>query len=268
MSDDPPKETVEPYSKEMIDKAAKIILESKNLVVMTGAGISTESGVPDFRSPDTGLWTKITPEESRKIFTDPKIFWKIVREMGPKIIKAKPSKSHEVIAKLEKLKIVKTIITQNIDNLHQASGSPFILELHGNATEFMCMFCHNRVDAKKIIKEHRQEDDNLLASCPSCGGAMILDVVLFEQNLSKGVWLESVAQAQTSDVFLVIGSSLMVAPANQLPLYALKYNSKLIIINNAPTDLDPEAFLVLRGQCGEIMEDLYKKIKKLLKIKE
>lgn len=268
MIDEPPKDIVSTYTKEMIDKIAKMILESKNLVVLTGAGISTESGVPDFRSPDTGLWTKISPEESRKIFTDPRIFWKIVRELGPKIIKAKPSKSHEVLAKLEKLKIVKTIITQNIDNLHQEAGSPFILELHGNATEFMCMFCHSREDAKKIIKAHKPEDDNLLASCPSCGGAMILDVVLFEQSLPKGVWLESVAQAQTSDVFLVIGSSLMVAPANQLPLYALKYNSKLIIINNSPTDLDPDAYMVLRGQCGEIMEEIYKKIKKLLKIKE
>lgn len=264
MSDDPV-ETVDGYTDELIDEAARLMTGAENLVVLTGAGVSTDSGIPDFRSPETGIWSKISPEESRKMFTNPPIFWKIVRELAPSILKAKPNKTHDIIHKLEELKIIKTLITQNIDGLHQAAGSRLVYELHGDAREFRCIMCHGTFDAKKIIKKHKKKDDKYPPTCPQCGAAMTLNVVLFQQQLSKGIWLESAAQAQNADVFMVIGSSLMVAPANELPIYAKKYGGKVIIINNSPTDLDQGADLVLRGGSTEILKKLYKSIKKILK---
>ncbi|MBD3349877.1 MAG: NAD-dependent protein deacylase [Candidatus Lokiarchaeota archaeon] len=257
------RESIGEFTEEMIKKTADLLVNSKHAVILTGAGISTESGIPDFRSPKTGLWSMMTPSESMKMFTDHKIFWKIVREIGPKIIKAKPNKAHKIIAQLEEMKIVKALITQNIDGLHKRAGSPLPMRLHGDATEFMCVVCHGRFDAKEIIQKHKPEDDNLPPTCPQCGGQLILDVVLFGENLPRGAWIESVAQSEKSDLFIVIGSSLMVSPANQLPLYALKYGAKLIIINNSPTDLDDKAQMVLRGQIVEVMKKVYKQIKKI-----
>lgn len=267
MSDEP-EETAEEYTDKLIEKAARLMIDAEKVVVLTGAGVSTDSGIPDFRSPDTGIWTKISPEDSRRMFTDPPIFWKIVRELAPSILKAKPNKTHDIIHKLEELGIIRTLITQNIDGLHQQAGSRLVYELHGDAREFRCIMCHGTFDAKKIIKKHKKKDDKYPPTCPQCGAAMTLNVVLFKQQLSKGIWLESAAEAQNADVFVVIGSSLMVAPANQLPLYTKKYGGKVIIINNSPTDLDKTADLVLRGGSTEILKDLYKEIKSILKERE
>ncbi|MHA1338974.1 MAG: NAD-dependent protein deacylase [Promethearchaeota archaeon] len=247
----------------LLDKAAELIVNSKYLVVLTGAGISTESGVPDFRSPNDGLWTKISPEETKNLFRDPKVFWKLIRIIGPKLMKAKPNPAHKILAKWQKKKIVKTIITQNIDGLHQAAGSDWVLELHGDAREFRCVVCHSRFDSRKIIKAHKPKDDNLPPICPQCGGNMILEVILFGQNLPEGIWMESVSDSKKADVFIVVGSSLVVYPANQLPVYAKKSKGKVIIINNSPTDFDAFADIVLRGQCSTILMELDKRIEKL-----
>ncbi len=249
---------------DLIKKTAELILDSNNLVVLTGAGVSTESGIPDFRSPKSGLWEKISLEESKYIFSDPKIFKKIVQELGPKIVKAKPNKTHKVLAQFHELGILKTLITQNIDGLHQKAKNHLVLELHGNATEFICTLCHSRFKTKKILKKMKSLDENTitLPSCTKCGASIFMDIILFDQPLHRGIFYESVSSAQKSDVFLVIGSSLMVYPANTLPNYALEYGAKLIIINNEKTDFDPRANIVLRGQAGKIMSKILEVIKK------
>ncbi|MHA1820359.1 MAG: NAD-dependent protein deacylase [Promethearchaeota archaeon] len=255
----------EDITDKMLTDTAKTILSAKNLVVLTGAGISTESGIPDFRSPNTGLWSKISPEESKNILKDPKMFWKLARELGPAILKAKPNKAHEMLAWLDKINVLKCLITQNIDGLHQKAGNLLVQELHGNATEMKCTACHGRFSIKEILKNHKVEDDKYPPSCPLCGGYLVLNVVFFDQLLPRGVWLESVSQSQIADVFLVIGSSLVVQPANQLPLYALKNNAKLIIINNTPTDFDKKAYIILRGKASEISSRLLKIMKSMYK---
>jgi len=248
---------------DLIIKAAELIFNSKYLVVLTGAGISTDSGIPDFRSPKDGLWTKITPEESKNIFKEPKIFWKIVKLVGPNLIKAKPNLSHRILANWQKDKKLKTVITQNIDGLHQEAGSNWVLELHGNAKEFSCIVCHSRFDAKKIIKSHKENEEHLPPSCPSCGGLLILNIVMFGQNIPELIWMESVSEAQKSDVFIVIGSSLVVYPANQLPIYAKKYGAKIIIINDSKTEFDEFSDIVLTGNSSIILKKIDKFIQKL-----
>jgi NAD-dependent deacetylase len=253
---------VNDYTSEEIDKAVDLIIDAKYCIVLTGAGISTESGIPDFRSPEHGLWTKIKPNEIYKVLSDPRVFWKVVDEIGPGIMKAKPNKAHIAIEKLRQMKLIKTVITQNIDGLHQEAGTPLAFELHGSAKEFQCIACHGRFNSKKIIKSHKPEDNNVPPYCPSCGGQLMLNVVLFGQNLDRGPWFHSAAEAQKADLIIVVGSSLLVAPANELPIFTLKYGGKVMIINNEPTDLDSRAELVLRGSASKILDEIFKKIKK------
>lgn len=250
---------------ELIQKASKMIVDAKSLVILTGAGISTESGIPDFRTPGTGLWSKYNPDDFSHFLHEPSLFWKMIREIGPGFYKAKPNSGHEVIAELDKMGLLNGLITQNIDGLHQKAGSPIVHELHGNATEMKCIACHGRFDIEKIIKNHKSNEDHIPADCPQCGAYLTLNVVLFDQFLPRGPWLESVTLAQKADVMLVAGSSLVVYPANELPIYTLKNNGKLIIINNEETDLDSRAEILLRGQAGKILQDILKEVKNLAK---
>jgi NAD-dependent deacetylase len=249
----------------LIEKAANLIYGSKYLVVLTGAGISTESGIPDFRSPITGLWSKYSPDISTigNFLRNPSSFWKMAREMAPLIVKAKPNKGHYAIAELDKMGLLKGLITQNIDGLHQKAGNAIVQEIHGNATELRCVACHGRVDLKTVIKNHKAEDDNYPPTCHQCGGELLLNVVLFEQMLPRGMWFESVAMSQKADLMLVVGSSLLVAPADTLPQYTLKYGGKLIIINKTPTDFDKKAAVVLKGESSTVLSQIMSVVRSL-----
>ncbi|MHA1110658.1 MAG: SIR2 family NAD-dependent protein deacylase [Promethearchaeota archaeon] len=251
----------------LFEKAAKLIHGSKYLVVLTGAGISTESGIPDFRSPKTGLWSKYSPDISSlaNFLRNPLSFWKMAREMAPLIVKARPNKGHQAIAELDKMGILKGLVTQNIDGLHQKAGNPIVQELHGNATELRCVACHGRIPLKTVIQNHRPEDDKYPPTCPQCGGELMLNVVLFEQMLPRGMWFESVAMSQKADVMIVVGSSLLVAPADTLPQYTVKYGGKLIIINKTPTDFDKKATLVIQGESSYILSQIMNIVRSLEK---
>jgi NAD-dependent deacetylase len=187
-------------------------------------------------------------------------FWQMAREMAPLIVKAKPNKGHLALAELEEMGLLKGLITQNIDGLHQKAGNPIVQELHGNATELRCVACHGRIPLKTVMKNHRSEDDKYPPQCHSCGGELLLNVVLFEQMLPRGMWFESVAMSQKADVMIVAGSSLLVAPADTLPQYTLKYGGKLIIINKTPTDFDKKADVVINGECGLILSQIMNRI--------
>ncbi len=251
----------------LIEKAAKMISDSKYLVVLTGAGISTESGIPDFRSPGTGLWSKYSPDISTlaNFLRNPMSFWNMAREMAPMIVKAKPNKGHEAIAELDKMGLLKGLITQNIDGLHQKAGNVIVQELHGNATELRCVACHGRIPLKTVIKNHRPEDDSYPPTCPQCGGELMLNIVLFEQMLPRGMWFESVAMSQKADVMIVVGSSLEVEPAASLPHYTKKYGGAVIIINKASTDFDKKVDVVINGESSIILTQIMNIVRKLQK---
>jgi NAD-dependent deacetylase len=249
---------------EQVEKAAKLILEAKNAIVLTGAGIGTESGIPDFRSPGTGLWTKIDPYEFGTASTfrqNPTSFFDLARELAPLLFSARPNPGHKALAKLEKMGYIKTIITQNIDDLHQRAHSKNIIEVHGNLREAYCQKCGKIVPIWKLVEDFFANQS--IPTC-ECGGMVRPNVVMFEEqphNIPQSFKL-----AEECDLCIVVGSSLVVMPINMVPQIALNHGAKLIIINwgeAAETHLDAEATLVIHEKAGVALPKIVEKIKQL-----
>jgi NAD-dependent SIR2 family protein deacetylase len=244
-----------------IDLAAKWIVESERLVVFTGAGISTESGLPDFRGPD-GLWTR-----RDKGLPPPK---------SPPWDQVKPNSGHIAIVELLKLGKLDYLISQNVDGLHAKSGIPFekLAELHGNMYFMKCLNC-----GKKMLFEEVGWDQNIWGKgyranpvkkgqpkCPHCEGQVINSIVNFGDPLPEDDLTESIIRSESSDVFFVVGSSLVVVPAANMPLYAKQHGAKLIILNKGETPYDGIADLRFLDQIGEVLPPIVEKVKELLKL--
>ena len=239
-----------------------ILSESSNTVVFTGAGISTESGIPDFRSP-TGIWTKNKPIEFKDFLSSEDIrveFWKRKFAVDLTISKAKPNTGHMIISKLNHIGKVSKIITQNIDNLHQISGVPEenVIELHGNTTFAKCLECDLRYELNSIKKLFEQT--NVPPYCKNCSGIIKTATISFGQPMPKEEMLKAEKASLSCDLFIVIGSSLQVYPAASFPLVAKKNGSKLVILNREGTDLDRYADLVIHDEIGEFLSKSIKLI--------
>ena len=232
-----------------------ILSKSSNTDVFTGAGISTESGIPDFRSP-TGIWTKNKPIEFKDFLSSEEIrveFWKRKFAVDLTISKAKPNIGHMVISELNQMGKVSKIITQNIDNLHQISGVPGenVIELHGNTTFAKCLDCDLRYELNSIKKLFEQT--NKPPYCKNCSGIIKTATISFGQSMPKEEMLKAEKASLSCDLFIAIGSSLKVYPAASFPLVAKKNGSKLIILNREGTDLDKYADLVIHDEIGEFL---------------
>lgn len=230
-----------------IRRAADILRAAKHAVALTGAGHSTPSGIPDFRSPESGLWEKYDPMVVASIQSfraNPRLFYDWIRPLARQTAEAKPNPAHYALARLEAAGIVKSVITQNIDDLHTRAGSRRVLELHGNLRTATCIRCGRRVDSAPIVRRFLEED--WLPTC-ECGGAIKPDVVLFGEMLPVGVFMEADAEARACDVMLVAGSSLEVYPAADLPFVARQHGARLIIVNLQPTPADTVADVVIHG---------------------
>ena len=232
-----------------------ILSESSNTVVFTGAGISTESGIPDFRSP-TGIWTKNKPIEYKDFLSSEEIrveFWKRKFTVDLTISKAKPNAGHMIISELNHIGKVSKIITQNIDNLHQISGVPGenVIELHGNTTFAKCLDCDLRYELNSIKKLFEQT--NKPPYCKNCSGIIKTATISFGQSMPKEEMLKAEKASLSCDLFIAIGSSLKVYPAASFPLVAKKNGSKLVILNREGTDLDKYADLVIHDEIGEFL---------------
>ena len=232
-----------------------ILSESSNTVVFTGAGISTESGIPDFRSP-TGIWTKNKPIEFKDFLSSEEIrveFWKRKFTVDLTISKAKPNAGHMIISELNHIGKVSKIITQNIDNLHQISGVPGenVIELHGNTTFAKCLDCDLRYELNSIKKLFEQT--NKPPYCKSCSGIIKTATISFGHSMPKEEMLNAEKASLSCDLFIAIGSSLQVYPAASFPLVAKKNGSKLVILNREGTDLDKYADLVIHDEIGEFL---------------
>lgn len=246
----------------LLDEAAAAIAEAKRFVVFTGAGVSTESGIPDFRGPD-GIWKKIDPsifEFSRYVRDSEvrKLSWRMRLEHGG--FQAKPNASHFAIAGLESKTAFEALITQNIDGLHHAAGSSpeKILEIHGTMKEVKCLSCRRRWPTEEILERVRAGEED--PACVECGGILKTATISFGENLDPYVLERCQAAALSCDVFLVAGSSLVVYPAAALPQIAKEAGATLIIVNLEETPLDPIADLVIHGKTGHILPEVEKRV--------
>ena len=239
------------YFDPQVSLAIDMLRYAKKVVVFTGAGISTDSGIPDFRSQG-GLWEKYNPLKyaNYNVFLkEPEYYWELERELQPIFKKAKPNKCHRKLVSLEKKGKLTAIITQNMDNFHQDAGSKVpIIEIHGNVHKAHCMDCG--ISLKRSYIDKRLSAGDSVPKCKKCGGRIKTDVVLFNEPIVEDLLEEATKYAEDCDVFMVLGSSLSVFPANQIPLLARKAGAKLIFINRDPTYMDKYASLRLLGELG------------------
>ena len=235
------------------DELRRLCCGAVRMVAFTGAGISAESGIPTYRGAG-GTWHKYDPARYADIgqfLEDPSYYWSFFRDVRyPVLRQAEPNAAHSALALLERRGGLRAVITQNIDGLHQAAGSLKVLELHGNTRRIRCMRCGK---ACTMDEAYRQIETRLPPVCSSCDGPLKPDVVFFGEALPRGVLDEALDEARSCDLFLVVGSSLVVQPAATLPVAAKEEGARLVIINRDPTPLDPLADLVMRSAASEAL---------------
>ena len=235
----------------LIGQAAEIIMNSKFTIALTGAGISVESGIPDFRSAD-GLWSKFDPAEYASITSfraKPEMVWEMLREMDKVVSQARPNKAHLGMGKLEEMGYLHHIITQNIDNLHQMGGAKNVIEYHGNASTLSCLWC-----GKKYKSEEKRDEYP-----PRCECQKVLkpDVVFFGEAIPEYALNRSFQLASSAQALLVVGTSALVSPANTIPAIAKQNGAKIIEINRERTHLtDTLTDIFLQGGAGKVISDL------------
>lgn len=231
---------------EKIETAARLITHARYLAAFTGAGISTPSGIPDFRSTGKGLWERDDPMQvasATAFYYHPQRFYNWLRPLLSDSYQALPNPAHLALAGLEKKGILKAIITQNIDGLHQRAGSTNVIELHGSLQRFYCSAC--KVPSLDI--------DNIAATilaaeiptCSNCGGIIRPDITLFEEALPATAWQQAESEIKAADLLLVAGSSLEVYPASSLPHEAHRHGCSIIVLNYTSTSIDKHAKVVL-----------------------
>lgn len=236
-----------------IETLAAWLAEAKSAVAFTGAGISTESGIEDFRSPG-GFWTRHQPVWFEDFVHDPEArrrFWRQRREMIPGMLAAQPNAGHLALAQLEQDGRVRGIITQNIDELHQRAGNRRVLEVHGTALKVHCLSCDKRWPSEEIQARLEAGEEEFV--CDECDGLLKSMTVSFGQTLPAAVMMEAMQWARESDVFISLGSSLVVYPAASIPEQAKRHRARLVIINREPTPMDGIADMVINRPIGETM---------------
>ena len=238
---------------EAADELANVIGEAYNIVFFTGAGVSTESGIPDFRSPGTGLWNKIKPVEFQDFVSSESArqeSWRQRFSGERRMQNAKPNRGHLAIARLIADGKASAVITQNVDNLHQDSGVPDdqVIELHGNASYAACLSCSTRVEMADVESQFRQR--GTVEPCGRCGGIIKSATISFGQAMPEGPMLRAQAATEACDLMIVVGSSLVVYPAAGFPEYAKRRGAGLAILNREPTPLDDVADLVVHEEIG------------------
>ncbi len=247
----------------LIDKLAELIINAKRIVIFTGAGVSTESGIPDFRSPG-GIWDRFDPDDFtyQKFVRDPESRrkqWQMLHE-GGLTTEANPNQAHYAIAELDRLGKLDCVITQNVDNLHQKAGvsDNKVFELHGNMQWAICMSCGRRYPFEQI--KARLDAGEEIPDCGACHGILKPDAVFFGEALPADVLTEATHRSHNCDLFIVIGSTLVVYPAAYMPIYANNSGAKLVIINLSSTPMDGQATVVIRAKAGETMSRVLQRV--------
>jgi NAD-dependent protein deacetylase/lipoamidase len=239
-----------------IEPLREVLRSSHRVVVFTGAGISTESGIPDYRSPG-GMWTRFRPIDFQEFIASEEArreYWRRKFATHEAVTQAKPNSGHLAIAELVRLAKVAVVVTQNVDGLHQASGVPRaqLIELHGNATYAHCLSCGQEYELEPIRKAFLANQS--LPECAACGGLVKTATISFGQAMPQEAMRRATAEAAACDLFLAIGSSLTVYPAAGLPVLAKQTGAGLVIINRERTDLDHLADLVINKEIGPTLQ--------------
>jgi NAD-dependent deacetylase len=237
---------------------AEMIAQARRIVVFTGAGISTESGIPDFRSPG-GVWSKIKPIEFGDFVRSEEMrreAWRRAFDGGDGWVGAEPNAGHYAVARLVEQGKASAVITQNVDNLHQNSGIPDdkVIELHGNASYATCLECGVRHELADLKALWQATGD--IPACRECSGIVKRATISFGQSMPEGPMARAEYETLAADLFIVLGSSLVVYPAAGFPLLAKRHGAQLVIVNREATDQDPYADLVLHEEIGPLMSSV------------
>ncbi len=230
---------------------AELIRASRCTVALTGAGVSVPSGIPDFRTPETGLWANVDPMEVAHIDVfdnDPARFWSYYRPRFHSLGDKQPNGAHEALAELERRGLLAGVITQNIDRLHRAAGSRNVVEMHGSIATSGCRSCGASYGLEQVDSLFDEEG---IAVCPNCQGAVKPDVVLFGEMLPEAAMRQAQELAERAELMLCVGSSLVVHPVAALPGITLAGGGRLAIVTQGPTPYDGEAALKLEGEVDE-----------------
>lgn len=237
---------------DLYKKFWKYIMDAKYIVAFTGAGISVESGIPAFRG-ENGLWTRYDPEEYASIeafMKSPNKIWEMMLSLKDTYIKAEPNYAHKVLALLEEKEVVKTVITQNVDGLHQRAGSKNVIELHGSLNRVKCLVCGYTMDINIFNLEE-------LPRCPFDGAVLKPDVVFFGEPLPRDQWIKAMRETYQADVFLMIGTSGVVYPAAMLPQIAQENGSIIIEVNPSRTSLSSLSHISIREKAGVFFKKIF-----------
>lgn len=233
-------------------KFIEIISTSKYAMAFTGAGISTESGIPDYRSPGTGIWEKMDPDvvSLDGFHRNPENYYRYALEIDEIRSKAEPNPAHYLLADLEEKGLLKGVITQNVDSLHYKAGSKRVYELHGSLREAICLNCSSTFPMDGLME--RAKGGEIPPICENCNGKHLKPrAVFFGEALPQDTWNNAIELSQNSDLLIVIGSSLQVSPANSLPAEVLRNGGKLVIINLMATQYDDRAHILINERVGE-----------------
>lgn len=241
----------------LIAQAQEILKDATYVVALTGAGISTPSGIPDFRSPISGVWDNVDPMQVASIYAfkhDPQPFFDWIRPLTELTVSAQPNAAHLALAQMEKTGPLKSIITQNIDILHSRAGSQTVYEVHGHLRNATCMGCHQIVDLSPFLPQFIEA--GTIPTCTSCGHILKPNVILFGEMLPANVLKKAQQDTLQCDVMIVAGSSLQVEPAGDLPLLAKQTGAKLIFVNFSETHLDDKADVVIHENVVDVLPQL------------
>lgn len=252
--------TLSPTTQSTLDDAAELFRKAKRVVVLTGAGISTPSGIPDFRSEGSGLWSRDEPLETASLSTfrtAPEKFFHWFRPLANQIFHAQPNPAHTALAEFEQAGYQNAIITQNIDGLHQKAGSKQVVEMHGTLRTLSCTQCYKKFPSEVFLKPFIE--NGTLPHCIHCNGLLKPDVILFGEQLPQAAWQTAQRATRQCDLMLVAGSSLEVLPVAGLPIQALDHGAHLIIINNTTTYVNVRADIVITENVATIIPEIMKR---------
>ena len=245
---------------EQVGYLAELIRGHKHVYALTGAGISTDSGIPDFRSPGTGLWEKVDPIAVSSVdvlYSNPRLFYEVGFSRFAKISFAEPNRGHHMLAKLEKLGFLKGLVTQNIDGLHAKAGSKNVWEVHGHLRTGYCLGCKKRYPFEELMLQ--VELKRIPPVCPKCSGMLRPEVVLFGDPMPSFFFELQHKIQDECDFMLIVGSSLVIYPVADLP----RLVNKIAIVNLQPTGYDHQAEVVIRENSSKVLSDLLQKLESL-----